>query len=158
VDLADFDYLLPPERIAQAPLEDRAASRMLVLRRGQGRWEDRQFRELPQFLAAGDCLVLNDSRVFPARLFGRRIVSGKRMRGRVQVFLVRPLDPDARTWECLVHPGRKMRTGERIQFAEGFEGRILARAEHGERTIQLECEGDVYEWIERTGEAPLPLI
>src|SRR5436190_18136440 len=72
VRLSDFHYLLPPELIAQKPLADRAASRMLVIYRQEARWEDRQFRDLPQFLKAGDCLVLNDSRVFPSRLYGHR--------------------------------------------------------------------------------------
>ena len=84
MDLGRFDYHLPEELIAQEPLEDRAASRMLVLYRRDGRWEDRSFREFPEFLGEGDCLVLNDSRVFPARLFGHR--AG--LTGEVEVFLL----------------------------------------------------------------------
>src|SRR5438105_2286607 len=103
VRLSDFDYHLPAELIAQKPLPDRAASRMLVIYREDGRWEDRQFRELPEFLEPGDCLVLNDSRVFPTRLYGHRagvhaIPVGKRnpkrrenLSGTVEVFLLRPL-------------------------------------------------------------------
>ncbi|HOK46016.1 MAG TPA: S-adenosylmethionine:tRNA ribosyltransferase-isomerase, partial [Bryobacteraceae bacterium] len=132
MDLSDFDYPLPEERIAQRPLEDRAASRMLVVDRAARRWEDRTFREFPQFLRPGDCLVLNDSKVFPARLFGRRagvhaLPIGKKnparkeyLKGRVEVLLVRPAPDDPKTWLALVHPGRKMRVGERIEFDEGL--------------------------------------
>src|SRR5579862_9870936 len=108
MDLSEFDYHLPEERIAQAPLADRAASRMLVLYRKEGRWEDRSFRDLPSFLGPGDCLVLNDSKVFPARLFGhgtgvRALPIGKKnprrheyLSGEVEVLLVRPVDGDGR--------------------------------------------------------------
>src|SRR3984957_3243864 len=99
---------------------------MLVLYRDEQRWEDRMFRELPGFLGAGDCLVLNDSKVFPSRLLGHRAGFS----GKVEVFLVRPISADAKTWEALVHPGRKMRTGESIQF-EGLEAKIVGRGEYG---------------------------
>ncbi len=166
--LSDFDYELPEELIAQAPLADRAASRMLVIHRAERRWEDRLFRQFPQFLRPGDCLVLNDSKVFPARLFGRRtgihsLPIGKKnpkrrqyLSGEVEVFLLRPLDAGARTWDALVRPGRKMRTGERIRFGGGLEAEIVARGEFGERTIRFEAEGDVYEAFERIGHVPLP--
>jgi len=156
MDLAGFDYQLPPELIAQTPLPDRAASRMLVLYRQERRWEDRHFRELPKFLVPGDCLVLNDSKVFPARLFGRRIVRGKLMRGRVQVFLLKPVSSDAVDWTCLVHPGRKMRTGEIVRFDDHLQAEILARAEYGQRTIRFHGQGDIYEDLERIGQVPLP--
>jgi S-adenosylmethionine:tRNA ribosyltransferase-isomerase len=150
--LSDFDYPLPPELIAQQPLEDRAGSRMLVVHRNEGRWEDRMFRDLPQYLGAGDCLVLNDTRVFPARLFGHR--AG--FEGKVEVFLVRALDEDALTWLTLVHPGRKVRSGERIVFDEGLTAEVLGRNEHGERIVRFQCEGDLMEAIERLGHVPLP--
>src|SRR5262245_25394524 len=105
MNLAGFDFDLPEELIAQHALADRAASRMLVVYRNEGRWEDRQFRELASFLHFGDCLVLNDSRVFPARLSGSR--SGHV--GAVEVFLVRCVSADGRDWQALVRPGRKMR-------------------------------------------------
>ena len=116
-DLAAFDYHLPEELIAQEPLPDRAASRMLVVDRASGRWQDCAFRELPEFLGPGDCLVLNDSRVFPARLYGHR--TG--WQGRVEVLLVRPLASGSRVWEALVRPGRKVRSGERIAFDGGLK-------------------------------------
>src|ERR1022692_4796356 len=125
MDLAEFDYTLPEELIAQTPLADRAASRMLVIDRTRAAWEDRQFRDLPSFLHPGDGLVLNDSRVFPARLFGHRagvhsLPVGKgnpkrleHLSGEVEVFLLQPVSADGKEWEALVRPGRKMRTGER---------------------------------------------
>ncbi len=168
MQLSDFDYHLPEERIAQQPLEDRAASRMLVLYRGERRWEDHTFRDLPGFLGPGDCLVLNDSRVFPSRLYGHRagvraLPIGKRnpkrreyLSGRVEVFLLRPVSEDSLTWEALVHPGRKMRTGERILFDGGLQAEIVARGAYGERTVRFHCEGDLYARLEEIGHVPLP--
>lgn len=168
MDLSEFDYHLPEERIAQKPLEDRAGSRMLVLDRGAGRWEDRCFRDLPGYLRAGDCLVLNDSKVFPARLFGQReglraLPIGKKnparreyLRGEIEVFLVRPVSGDGRDWECLVRPGRKMRVGEVVRFGGGLEAEIVGRGEFGERTIRFRGEGDLYEVFEKIGHVPLP--
>jgi S-adenosylmethionine:tRNA ribosyltransferase-isomerase len=150
--LGDFDYDLPPELIAQEPLEDRAASRMLVVDRARGSWEDRLFRDFPEFLESGDCLVVNDSRVFPSRLLGRR----EHGTGRVEVFLTKPVSPDLLTWEALVHPGRKMRTRERIVFTPELSAEILGRGEHGERTVRLEPQGEIYEVLERAGHTPLP--
>jgi len=152
MDLAEFDYALPEELIAQAPLDDRAASRMLVVDRARGSWEDRQFRDLPAFLGAGDCLVLNDSRVFPARLFGHR--AGRT--GEVQVLLLRPVDSAAREWQALVHPGKKMRVGEKVLFADGLEAEVIARREFGERTLRFHTGRDVYEEFEKIGHVPLP--
>ena len=120
MDLAQFDYRLPEELIAQEPPPERDGARMLVLHRHEQRWEDRWFRDLPRYLEAGDCLVLNDSRVFPARLFGRRagvrsLPIGKNnpkrreyLSGEVEVFLLRAVSADGKDWEALVRPGRKM--------------------------------------------------
>jgi len=168
MDLAGFDYRLPEELIAQQPLADRAASRMLVVYRDENRWEDRLFRELPEFLRPGDCLVLNDSRVFPARLFGHRagvhaLAVGKNnpkrrehLSGQVEVFLLRPMSADQKEWEALVRPGRKMRTGERIHFSGGLEGEIAARGEYGQRRIRFATVGDPFEEFEKIGHVPLP--
>ena len=152
MQLSDFDYPLPEDRIAQRPLEDRAASRMLVLYRKEQRWLDRTFRELPQFLTPGDCLVLNDSKVFPSRLYGHR----ERFSGQVEVFLLRPVSEDRLTWQALVHPGRKMRTGERVHFAKGMTAEVIARGPYGERTVRFECDGELYERLEAIGHVPLP--
>ena len=152
VNLAEFDYELPEESIAQEPLADRAGARMLVVDRAAGTWRDCMFRELPAFLRAGDCLVLNNSRVFPSRLFGRRMNST----GEVEVFLLKPVTPAAETWEALVRPGRRLRTGERIRFGEELEAVIVARGEYGERTLQFEPNGDIYEKLNAIGHVPLP--
>ena len=176
--LQEFDYHLPTELIAQEPLADRAASRMVVLDRAKGTWEDRQFRDLPSYLHPGDCLVLNDSRVFPSRLYGRR-ESGRG--GQVEIFLTKPISSDGLTWEALVRPGRKMRTGERIAVStelpveraqrnaaakssgpmEGtascaLTAEILGRGEFGERAVRLHPPGDVFDALERAGHVPLP--
>jgi S-adenosylmethionine:tRNA ribosyltransferase-isomerase len=168
VQLSDFDYELPPELIAQAPLTDRAGSRMLVLHRKEQRWEDRMFRELPQFLGPGDCLVLNDSRVFACRLFGRRAgvhalpvsrrnpKSQENLSGTVEVFLLRSVSADGKEWEALVRPGKKMRTGERVRFDGGLEAEITARGEFGERTLRFLRGGDVWAALEQIGHVPLP--
>jgi S-adenosylmethionine:tRNA ribosyltransferase-isomerase len=183
MNLAEFDYHLPEELIAQQPLADRSASRMLVLYRAEQRWEDRQFREFPSFLGPGDCLVLNDSRVFPARLLGHRlgvrslpIGKGNPKRheylsGEVEVFLLRPVSSDGKDWEALVRPGRKMQVGERIRFVtrpctagplypvqapDGLEGEIVARGESGERTVRFAWEGDLFQEFEKVGHIPLP--
>src|ERR1041385_7202556 len=149
MQLSEFDYHLPEESIAQKPLADRAGARMLVLHRQQQRWEDRMFRDLPQFLHPGDCVVLNDSRVFPSRLYGHRagvhsLPIGKKnparreyLSGEVEVFLLRPVSDDGRDWTALVRPGRKMHTGERIEFSDGLEAEIIARGELGERTVRF---------------------
>jgi len=168
MDLAAFDYHLPEELIAQEPPPDRAASRMLVVYRREGRFEDRQFRDLPSFLGPGDCLVLNDSRVFPARLFGHRagvhsLPVGKNnpkrrehLSGRAEVLLLRPLSADGKDWDALVRPGRKMRVGERIRFDDCLEGEIVARGELGERTIRFLTAADPWQEFERIGHVPLP--
>src|ERR1051325_2030411 len=149
--LSDFNYELPEELIAQEPLADRAASRMLVVDRATGTWQDRQFRDLPSFLHAGDCLVLNDSRVFASRLLGRR----EHGTGQVEIFLTRAISPDRHTWEALVRPGRKMRTGERIIISPELTAEILGRGEFGERTVRLHPTGDLDQVIDRVGHVPL---
>jgi S-adenosylmethionine:tRNA ribosyltransferase-isomerase len=167
MDLAEFDYQLPEELIAQEALADRTAARMLVVYRQEGRWEDRAFRELPSFLRQGDCLVLNDSRVFPARLYGRRagvksLPIGKNnpkheyLSGQVEVLLLRPVSADGRDWDALVRPGRKMRVGELVAFEGGLEAQIVARGEFGERTMRFHGSGDLFEQFDKIGHVPLP--
>jgi S-adenosylmethionine:tRNA ribosyltransferase-isomerase len=151
LDLSQFHYHLPESSIAQEPLADRAGSRMLVLYRAEQRWEDRQFPEIANFLRAGDCLVLNDSKVIPSRLYGHRAGFS----GVVEVLLVSPMSADAKTWTALVHPGKKMRTRERVVF-EGVEAEVIGRGEFGERTLRFHYEGDFYDWLQRVGHVPLP--
>ncbi len=166
MEISEFDYTLPPELIAQEPLADRGASRLLVVERASGKFFDRAFADLPELLAPGDLLVLNNTRVIRARLFGHR--AGIRARplsprnpasrdflaGRVEVLLTKQLD--AETWECLVHPGRKIRVGERLRFGEGLEAEVTARREFGERTLRFRWTGDFWEHLERLGHVPLP--
>jgi len=168
LELAAFDYQLPDELIAQEPLADRSASRMLVVDRAAGTFHDRIFRDLPSYLRAGDCLVLNDSRVFPARLLGHRagihaLPVGKNnskrqefLSGEVEVFLVRAVSADGRDWEALVRPGRKLPVGERIHFDDGLEAEIVGRGEFGERTVRFSEAGDLFERFEVIGHVPLP--
>ncbi len=153
MNLADFDYILPEELIAQEPPSERDGARMLVVNTVTGTWEDRQFRDFPEYLGVGDCLVLNDSRVLPSRLFGRR--PGKE--ARLQVFLVKALTEDASEWTALVRPGRKVRTGDIIEFEGGdLRAEVIAWGELGERTIRfLDPEG-IYERLEQIGHIPLP--
>src|SRR6185312_9398805 len=152
MDLALFDFDLPESQIAQEPLADRSASRMLVVHRSDGRWEDRTFRDFPEYLGEGDCLVLNDSRVFPARLFGTKAGSG----GSVEVFLLRPCASDGKEWTALVRPGRRLKVGDRICFADGLTGVIVGRGEFGERTIRFDSDADLMEEFEKIGHVPLP--
>ncbi|HME08059.1 MAG TPA: tRNA preQ1(34) S-adenosylmethionine ribosyltransferase-isomerase QueA [Bryobacteraceae bacterium] len=149
LDLSLFDYRLPEELIAQAPLADRAGSRMLVLYRNEQRWEDRMFREFPSFLQAGDCLVLNDSKVFPSRLLGKRGTTD------VEVFLLRPVTPAGETWEALVRPGKKLALGEQIVFG-GVRAEIVGRRPFGERTVRFALDRDIYRWLNEVGHVPLP--
>jgi len=146
MNLSDFDYNLPAELIAQEPPKERDGARMLVLHRDSQRWEDRQFRDLPDYLAPGDCVVLNDSRVVPSRL----LANG------AEVMLLEPLSADAREWRALVRPGRKLRTGATVRFDERFSAEILAEGERGERTVRLQGDEDVYAAIDRLGHMPLP--
>jgi len=112
---------------------------MLVVDRATGTWEDRMFRDFPSYVHEGDCLVINDSRVFPSRLYGRR----EHGTGRVEIFLTRQII--ANTWEALVRPGKKMRTGERIIVSDDLSAEILGRGEFGERLIRLDPRGDAGE-------------
>jgi S-adenosylmethionine:tRNA ribosyltransferase-isomerase len=152
VRVDEFDYHLPEELIAQQPLADRAASRMLVLHRAEQRWEDRAFRDFPQWIRPGDCLILNETRVFPSRLYGRRM-SGT---AAVEVFLLRPVTEDRKTWEALVRPGRKVPVGEKIQFSDQLEAEVLTRAEHGHRTLRFSGADDLYDALSEIGHVPLP--
>ena len=147
---SDFFYQLPEELIAQTPLEKRDSSRLMLLDKRTGKTEHRRFYELPELLREGDCLVLNDSRVLPARLFGRRPTGGA-----VEVLLL--TDRGDRRWECLVRPGRKARPGDRLIFGDGeLEAEILEILDGGNRLIRFEYEGIFLETLERLGRMPLP--
>jgi S-adenosylmethionine:tRNA ribosyltransferase-isomerase len=124
---------------------------MLVVYRDEQRWEDRRFIEFPGFLRAGDCLVLNNSRVIPSRLYGHRAGAI----GRVEVLLLRPISADRRDWSALVRPGRRLPVGEVIEFGEGCRAEVITRGEMGERTLRFD-EGDVEGQMQRFGHVPLP--
>ena len=159
--VADFHYDLPPERIAQYPLSNRAASRMLVLDRAKGQWEDRLFRDLPGYLSPGDALVLNNARVLPARLFGRRAgvhatKAKSHIRGVVEILLLRQIHSNPMRWEALVHPGRRIRVGEAISFAGGVEATIVDRGDFGLRVVEFPRRQGLLEKFEEVGHTPLP--
>ena len=147
---SDFMYELPEELIAQTPAEKRDASRLLVLDRNTGRTEHRHFYDLPEYLHPGDCLVLNDSRVIPARLFGVRPTGGA-----VEVVLLRDLGGGR--WECLSRPGKKMRPGTEVSFGDGeLTGVVEEVAGDGNRIIRFRHEGIFLEILDRLGQMPLP--
>lgn len=147
---SDFYFDLPEELIAQTPLQKRDASRMLHLDKVTGEIEHRHFYELPEYLHAGDCLVLNDTRVLPARLLGCRSTGGG-----VELVLLRDLGNGR--WECLSRPGRKTKPGTELQFGDGeLTATVEAIAEGGNRIIQFHYDGIFLEVLERLGKMPLP--
>jgi S-adenosylmethionine:tRNA ribosyltransferase-isomerase len=170
VQVSDFYYDLPAGQIAQEPLADRAASRMLHLDRQSGATRDVVFREFPGLLRGDDLLVLNNTRVFPARLYGRR--SGAKaqaispqnpsardfLQGRVEVLLTRQLSQDPNEWECLVRPGRKIGVGERLFFGESGElqAQVTRRGTFGERQVRFAPVHDFFQVLGRLGHVPLP--
>ncbi|HJF01071.1 MULTISPECIES: tRNA preQ1(34) S-adenosylmethionine ribosyltransferase-isomerase QueA [Flavonifractor] len=148
---ADFDFYLPEELIAQTPLERRDASRLLVLDKETGATRHMHFFDLPTLLRPGDCLVLNDSRVLPARLLGHREPTG----GAVEVLLL--IDRGDKVWECLVRPGRKLKPGTRLSFGDGsLKAEVVEVCEGGNRLVRFEYEGIFLETLERLGKMPLP--
>jgi len=168
--VSEFNYHLPAELIAQEPLPDRAGSRLLHLQRGSGTIQDRSFRDFPELLRPDDLVVFNNTRVFPARLYGRR--SGAKaqplsrqnpaarefLRGRVEVLLTRQISEQPNEWECLVHPGRKIGVGEQLFFGEKDElqAEVIARGTFGERRIIFHPAQDFFGWVEQFGHVPLP--
>jgi S-adenosylmethionine:tRNA ribosyltransferase-isomerase len=165
--VSDFHFHLPGELIAQQPLTCRDGSRMLHVRPGGG-YDDRLFRDLPDLLRSGDVLVFNDSRVFPARLYGRRkgahpVSPPNRagrdfLRGRIEVLLTRQLSIQPSEWECLVRPGRKIGVGEQLFFGEQDElqAEVVARSGFGERRIRFQPADDFFATLDRIGHMPLP--
>jgi len=168
--VSDFNYPLPEELIAQHPLADRAASRLLHVERFTGSFIDRRFRDFPQLLRPDDLLVLNNTRVFPARLLGRRAgaraqpVSKRNpaardfLRGEVEALLTRQVDESGLAWQALVHPGRKIGVGERLFFGEHEElqAEVIDRGKFGERTLRFEPVSNFFGLVEKIGHVPLP--
>ena len=151
MQISDFDYELPEELIAQHPLPQRDASRMLVVDSEHRTLEDQQFISLPKYLRAGDCLVLNNTRVFPARLMGERIPSG----GTTEVLLLSEIEPNL--WQVLARPARRLRLGARINFGDGrLQATVTAANEDGTRLIQFEPRDNFPNLIAEVGQPPLP--
>ncbi len=148
---SDFYYDLPPELIAQTPMERRDGSRLMTLNRETGEIGHRHFYELPELLRPGDCLILNDSRVLPARLLGQRLPGG----GACEVLLL--TDHGENVWECLVRPGRKLRPSARMTFGSGeLTAEVVGEAEDGNRLVRFAYQGIFLEVLERLGKMPLP--
>jgi S-adenosylmethionine:tRNA ribosyltransferase-isomerase len=148
---SDFYYDLPEELIAQTPLEQRDTSRLMTLERDTGKIEHHHFYDLLSYLEKGDCLILNNSRVLPARLLGQRLPGG----GACEVLLL--IDRGDKTWECLVRPGRKMRTGAKLSFGNGeLTAEIVGELEGGNRLVRFDYEGIFLEVLEQLGKMPLP--
>lgn len=148
---SDFYFDLPQDLIAQTPLERRDGSRLLCLDKVTGAMEHRHFYDLPEYLRPGDCLVMNDSRVLPARLMGHRVPGG----GVCEVLLL--TDKGDGVWECLVRPGRKLRPGAEISFGNGeLTATVEAEIEGGNRLVRFHYDGIFLEVLERLGEMPLP--
>ncbi|MBE6958902.1 MAG: tRNA preQ1(34) S-adenosylmethionine ribosyltransferase-isomerase QueA [Ruminococcaceae bacterium] len=146
----DFWYDLPDELIAQTPLDKRDFSRLLVLDKKTGEFEHKHFYDILDYLNPGDCLVMNDSRVLPARLLGHRPTGGA-----VEVLLLRDLGN--KQWECLCKPGRKMQVGNEVIFGDGeLTARVVAVQDDGNRVVEFQYEGIFLEVLERLGKMPLP--
>ena len=151
MNVKDFYFELPQELIAQDPLEDRSASRLLVMDKNTGEIRHRRFRDIMEYLHPGDCLVLNDTKVIPARLMGVK----EDTKARIEVLLLIRKDKDI--WEALVKPGKKCRPGAKLSFGEGLlKGTVLDVVEEGNRLIQFEYEGIFEEVLDRLGKMPLP--
>lgn len=148
---SDFYYELPKELIAQDPIDDRSSSRLMVINRENHTFEHRTFKNVIEYLNPGDCLVLNDTKVIPARLLGQKEDTG----AAVEVFLLKRFEND--TWECLVKPGKKLRPGARVVFGEGLlKAEILEIVDDGNRRVKFEYSGIFEEILDELGQMPLP--
>lgn len=147
--ISEFDFDLPAELIAQEPLSDRKASRMLAVDRSEQRLSDRSFIDLPQMLRRGDVLVLNNTKVFPARLLGQSETGAN-----IELFLVRSTEDG--NWETLARPARRLHPGKRIHFGEKLTAEVFEKSEDGKVFVRFECEGDFFEVLDEIGKTPLP--
>ena len=151
MDTKDFYYDLPEELIAQDPLEKRSDSRLLVMDKNTGDIEHKHFYDIIDYLQPGDCLVINDTKVIPARLHGVKEETG----AHVEVLLLQR--KSATDWECLVKPGKKMRNGARVSFGDGLlRGEVIETIDDGNRIIRFEFEGIWEEVLDKLGEMPIP--
>lgn len=151
MDVKDFDYELPEELIAQDPLEDRSSSRLMVLDRETGEFEHKVFKDIIDYLNPGDCLVLNNTKVIPARLYGAK----EGTNARIELLLLKRKENDV--WETLVKPGKKAKPGTRIVFGDGLlVGEIIDIVDEGNRLIKFHYEGIFEEILDKLGQMPLP--
>ena len=151
MDIKEFYYDLPEELIAQDPLLDRSSSRLMVLDKMSGEIKNKKFSDIKSYLKKGDCLVINDTKVIPARLFGSRESTG----GKVEILLLKRLQNDI--WEVLVKPGKKCKIGSKISFGDGIlKGEIIDIVDEGNRLIKFSYEGIFEEILDKLGEMPLP--
>jgi S-adenosylmethionine:tRNA ribosyltransferase-isomerase len=149
--LSDFDYELPEELIAQHPLAERDGARMLVVERERRAWHDSRFAEIPSYIRQGDVVVINNTRVFPARLVGRREPTG----GRVEMFLVRELEP--LVWETLARPARRLQPRARVSFGDGrLRAEVRELLDDGRRVVRFECDSSLEDALDMIGQTPLP--
>ena len=151
---SDFDYYLPERLIAQTPIEPRDRSRMLVYDRANDVVQDRIFRDLPEFLRPGDVLVINDTKVIPARIYGRRVGDEGDEGAHVEVLLLKRLDYTR--WECIARPARKLLPGRKIKFSDDLSATVLSTGEEGMRVIEFEFDGIFEDILDRVGNMPLP--
>ena len=151
MDVKDFYYDLPQELIAQDPLEDRSSSRLMVLDKATGEVEHRHFKDIVDYLRPGDCLVINNTKVIPARLYGVK----EGTEAKIEILLLKRKENDV--WETLVKPGKKCKIGTRINFGEGLlTGEVIDIVEEGNRLIQFHYEGIFEEILDQLGQMPLP--
>lgn len=151
---SDFDYYLPERLIAQTPIEPRDRSRMLVYDRANDVVQDRIFCDLPEFLRKGDVLVINDTKVIPARIYGRRVGDEGDEGAHVEVLLLKRLDYTS--WECIARPARKLLPGRKIKFSDDLSATVLSTGEEGMRVIEFEFDGIFEDILDRVGNMPLP--
>lgn len=147
--ISEFDFQLPDELIAQEPLEKRENSRMLALNRGSNTWQDKNFFDLPDFLKKDDVIVLNNTKVFPARLLGMSETGAN-----VEIFLVKEIENGV--WETLARPAKRLKIGKKVLFGEKLTAEILEKTEEGRCIVKFEADGNFAEVLDEVGKTPLP--
>ena len=155
--LEEFDYMLPEGLISQYPIAKRDDSRLLIVNRQDGRIEHRAFSDISYFMEAGDVLVINDTKVIPARLFGKKETGGV-----VEILILRQLKPSKpesnklNIWECLIKSSKRLKEGSRISFDEYLEGEVIEKGSNGRCIVQFHSKGDFQEILDKVGRMPLP--
>ncbi|HOJ02892.1 MAG TPA: tRNA preQ1(34) S-adenosylmethionine ribosyltransferase-isomerase QueA [Bacteroidota bacterium] len=150
--LSDFDYAFPKNLIAKYPVEERDQSRLMVVHRSTGEIEHRMFSDIHEYFKKGDCLVTNDTKVFPARLIGRK----EKTNAKIEVFLLRELSKEERLWDVIVDPARKVRIGNKIYFSDKLMCEVIDNTTSRGRTVRFNYQGDFFKLIDIVGQTPLP--